>query len=599
MDISSSTQAAQNTSEIFVDPLQGNPLVCYVHSDVKDRLELVKQIQNHGGSTSTSYTNATYILVDATSIEGHNLYIMFNNTRKSKTVLDSRWVSECIDAGKVLGFRDDWGGCRVTGKEREEFLNKQQEEAEQIDESPERDELGDESDVLDPGSTQDTPTSPEHPGANSEAGRLPHTMYYGGHPLMYGYPARPGNGAAPIPTPMPWPYLPNGQPMPFAMGMPMFAPPFMHQEGHEGQPAAVPGAYPTYDMQQLQAQAQAYSNAWMSFYPQMDPAAYARQLEESGFQLAVEAVQGQEQTAVASSVKLALKTSGRPARSPTPPTRVVKSMYGGNLFTEDDVQYLKRYIDYCQEQGLLLSLREICERLAAKARNYLFAPHHTFFSWRRYCNKHQIRLGAYTLEDRNSGNNSGEEEQSSDEEANGQYRSIPSTSTPSGRRSPTPPKTLYKSTTGKGVAFTPEDVKFLMDYLKYRRESTENLDMVEFWNDLARKAPHHSRASWMKYWRRHRHELEPHEDDIQVPVVSSPSKKARYTRKDDILLAHYFIEFENSETAMKKTSDKLFQEFAVLHPHHPWKGWQEHHRLHKAQIDHIIKQIKEGALLRE
>lgn len=103
----------------------------------------------------------------------------------------------------------------------------------------------------------------------------------------------------------------------------------------------------------------------------------------------------------------------------------------------------------------------------------------------------------------------------------------------------------------------------------------------------------------MKYWRRHRHELEPHEDDIQVPVVSSPSKKARYTRKDDILLAHYFIEFENSETAMKKTSDKLFQEFAVLHPHHPWKGWQEHHRLHKAQIDHIIKQIKEGALLRE
>lgn len=57
------------------------------------------------------------------------------------------------------------------------------------------------------------------------------------------------------------------------------------------------------------------------------------------------------------------------ARSPTPPTRVIKSTYGGNLFTADDVLYLKKYIDYCQEQGLVLSLREICERVAVKARN--------------------------------------------------------------------------------------------------------------------------------------------------------------------------------------------------------------------------------------
>lgn len=42
------------------------------------------------------------------------------------------------------------------------------------------------------------------------------------------------------------------------------------------------------------------------------------------------------------------------ARSPAPPTRVIKSTYGGNLFTADDVLYLKRYIDYCQEQGLVL-----------------------------------------------------------------------------------------------------------------------------------------------------------------------------------------------------------------------------------------------------
>jgi len=50
-----------------------------------------------------------------------------------------------------------------------------------------------------------------------------------------------------------------------------------------------------------------------------------------------------------------------PARSPTPPTRVIKSTYGGNLFTSDDVLYLKKYIDYCQEQGLVLrSAQHIC-----------------------------------------------------------------------------------------------------------------------------------------------------------------------------------------------------------------------------------------------
>ncbi len=33
--------------------------------------------------------------------------------------------------------------------------------------------------------------------------------------------------------------------------------------------------------------------------------------------------------------------------------------------------YLKKYIDYCQEQGLVLSLREICERIAVKVGDWL------------------------------------------------------------------------------------------------------------------------------------------------------------------------------------------------------------------------------------
>ena len=36
-------------------------------------------------------------------------------------------------------------------------------------------------------------------------------------------------------------------------------------------------------------------------------------------------------------------------------------------------------------------------------------------------------------------------------------------------RSPTPPRALYRSTTGKGVAFTREDVRFLTRFMEYRK----------------------------------------------------------------------------------------------------------------------------------
>lgn len=36
-------------------------------------------------------------------------------------------------------------------------------------------------------------------------------------------------------------------------------------------------------------------------------------------------------------------------------------------------------------------------------------------------------------------------------------------------RSPTPPRALFRSTTGKGVAFTSEDVAFLCRFMAYRR----------------------------------------------------------------------------------------------------------------------------------
>ncbi|KAF5348670.1 hypothetical protein D9758_006809 [Tetrapyrgos nigripes] len=386
-----------------------------------------------------------------------------------------------------------------------------------------------------------------------------------------------------------------------------------------------------------------------------------------------------------------------PARSPTPPTRVVKSTYGGNLFTAEDVEYLKKYIVYCREQGLVLSLREICERIAVKA------PHHTFYSWRRYCNKKQIRLPGYVMASTepnrgqsdsdvvaSQGHGPGQDDtdvemgvgvnevdgrghghgrvsrhsqphphpngphhphphphlhppvaphdidldppqpqpqvgvqgpgqgqsqsqaqaqavqsglgpgpgpgsrggprqgqgtiqplqpQHQPEDLDSHPRSqsqIPSqtqaqndnqtqTQTQSQRtnsriirnrnRSPTPPRALYRSTTGKGVAFTDQDVTFLKRFMEYRKAQGK-LDMVAFWKDVAAKAPHHSRASWMKYWRRHKHELDP--SDTDDPPPQAPEKKMRYSREDDVLLAQYF------RTKPEGTSDKIFQAFGRL-----------------------------------
>lgn len=53
-------------------------------------------------------------------------------------------------------------------------------------------------------------------------------------------------------------------------------------------------------------------------------------------------------------------------------------------------------------------------------------------------------------------------------------------------RSPTPPRALFRSTTGKGVAFTDEDVVFLIKLLEWKRVQGKS-DMVTFWKEIAQK----------------------------------------------------------------------------------------------------------------
>ncbi len=60
----------------------------------------------------------------------------------------------------------------------------------------------------------------------------------------------------------------------------------------------------------------------------------------------------------------------------------------------------------------------------------------------------------------------------------------------------------------------------------------------------------------MKFWRRHKHELDWEAGD--APLPPPPDKKLRYSKEDDILLAKYFLNKPGG------TSDLVFQAFGRL-----------------------------------
>jgi len=60
----------------------------------------------------------------------------------------------------------------------------------------------------------------------------------------------------------------------------------------------------------------------------------------------------------------------------------------------------------------------------------------------------------------------------------------------------------------------------------------------------------------MKFYRRHKHELNHTESDDPLP--QAPEKKMRYSRADDVLLARFFFNKPDG------TSDKIFQAFGRL-----------------------------------
>ncbi|THH01438.1 hypothetical protein EW145_g6916 [Phellinidium pouzarii] len=650
---STSAAPAAINDELFLEPMMGTPLAMYIEKDVVDRDQLVELIVKHGGGVSPGYSGVTLILVDPHTESGQSLYRQYAG-KKGKTVLSSHWIHECISKGALQTYHTNWAGCKVNGTE--EVLPRagpssngnmsSSSAASRRARPPERAQLAPPATLPPPQpQAQVQPHPPPQQLTTNHATNFAHQTMQSGQTTMMTpatplttqnfsysvYPGQPAQHHAARPT-MPPPTAPSQAWHPETTSisshqhsahilLPQRSQNLFGRDDHWGEPGAgfphMPTPTDTHNMAVLNdGHVTGYydhryregQNGWadnsQDYYE--PPQAYNPSYQPEQY-VPLPAPSNMTPQPAPPASALVLNRRRIPARSPTPPKRVIKSTYGGNLFTADDVLYLKKYIDYCQEQGLVLSLREICERIAVKA------PHHTFYSWRRYCNKHQIRLGGYAMDvgsrslsppARQENVQFAEVGEVGDIGEESEVISAPQLAPEGlftiaaaqnviqerglGNRSPTPPRALFRSTTGKGVAFTIEDVAFLCKFMAYRK-AQGRLDMVTFWKDVATKAPHHSRASWMKYYRRHKHELNRIEGD--EPLPPPPPKKMRYGFSDDILLAQYFANIPEG------TSDKVFQDFAKLNPHHPWKGWQEHHRIHKAKIDHLIQRINSGEIL--
>ncbi|KAI6125802.1 hypothetical protein EV401DRAFT_1885878 [Pisolithus croceorrhizus] len=545
----SDTNAA-NKTDLFLEPMMGTPLTVYIEKDVEEKESLVELIavrtftlsildfltspQKHGGAVSPGYSGTPYIL-----------------GKKGKVVLHYRWIHECIRVGALQTFQNNWAGCKVTGTEK---LN--------LSTSPPSQDgpaCSTQSTQVPP--MQSVPSHPQTVPSIVSPDPLVHPPQQGSYAYsVYGHAIPPLSRGIQPPTaapPQSW-QAPNAI-APQHTHIPPQPPGMLSRPAHPyrdgpwvsgfDQPPQIPewvpppGEFP-YDPAEYQ---QSYEQ--QTYMPEAGPSTASSSCAHVETATA-EKPRGRKRvrsqaTPAAPPSTLVLNRKNPPARSPSPPTRVIKSTYGGNLFTSDDVLYLKKYIDYCQEQGLVLR----------------------FYSWRRYCNKHQIRLGGYSMDTGDLGTPPADVDQDpgGTNEAKGgmtgpgviaaAQQRLQREENRSRDRSPTPPRALFRSTTGKGVAFTDDDVVFLVRLMEYRK-SQDRFDMVAFWKDVASKAPHHSRASWMKFWRRHKHELNRAEEDDPLP--QPPEKKMRYSRSDDVLLAKYFF------TKPEGTSDKVFQAFGRL-----------------------------------
>jgi hypothetical protein len=312
---------------MFVDPVLGVPLGLYIHDDVEDRASLVHLVSENGGDVSASLSGVPYILVDPSKQSGQALCRRYTG-KKGKLVLDARWIRECLRFRSLLLFHDNWGGCMITPTDLPAAKPSHDPQVSQHL-SPSQEDSQQHTDEL-----QDQVSQP--------------TFEYS-YPIPPGI-ARPNN---------PWrssssyqaTHWDNSHNQSFYLDTPPEAQPF-----HSAVHTAGSSSNGTADLSDS--------------HGAMDSARIPER------ESAAELSRGRKRQRVSppyisAPSSLIISRKRGTVRSPTPPSRVVKSTYGGNLFTAEDVIYLRRYIEYCHDQGLVLSLRQICEKVAQKA------PHHS------------------------------------------------------------------------------------------------------------------------------------------------------------------------------------------------------------------------------
>jgi hypothetical protein len=331
---------------MFVDPVLGVPLGLYIHDDVEDRASLVHLVSENGGDVSASPSGVPYILVDPSKQSGQALCRRYAG-KKGKLVLDARWIRECLRFRSLLLFHNNWGGCMIMPTD------------------------------VPPTKPSDDPQVSQHLSPSQEDSQQ-HTDerqdQVSQSTFEYSYPMPPG-----ITRPNhPWRssssyqaiHWDNSHNQSFYLDSPPEEQPF-HSVVHTAGSSFI-GTADSSDSNGIMDSAgipERESLAELSRGRKRQRVLVSFSLYPSSYLLESCNILQPPHTAPSSSLIISRKRGT--VRSPTPPSRVVKSTYGGNLFTAEDVVYLRRYIEYCHDQGLVLSLRQICEKVAQKA------PHHS------------------------------------------------------------------------------------------------------------------------------------------------------------------------------------------------------------------------------
>ncbi|KAL0951270.1 hypothetical protein HGRIS_007984 [Hohenbuehelia grisea] len=93
--------------QIFVEP-DGTAICVFVDAGLQRRPALVRSLAKAGAEIKFSANDARFILTDPATDSGRTYIREWGD---NTIVLEARWASKCIQAGRLLLEPDNWGGC--------------------------------------------------------------------------------------------------------------------------------------------------------------------------------------------------------------------------------------------------------------------------------------------------------------------------------------------------------------------------------------------------------------------------------------------------------------------------------------------------------